>query len=323
MTAAPTFRPIVLRTLDAAGIVYQAVSDGAEVLLDCPDCGKSGHLYVNVLKRESFCQRCKQGSSWLRLRRVMHLPRLAEVHALPAPRPQDCSGLLGRPKPATSLPIIELPWGSYPAVRFPEAIAYLESRHLSVHEAFTYDLQYCPYGPYAQRLVFPVTWEHRLVGFQARTIAHEDPPYLFPKGFPGARVLYPERNLRAGRVYVTEGVIPAITCQGLATFGKKLSTSQLEALRAVSRYVKQVVLLWDRDAWQSERNKDAPAMAAWKRLKEWYPTVGLILPPEKPQPDHFLRHVLFDVGELVFAKSRGKSAIFRVDPKGHITREGW
>jgi len=314
--------PILLRMLNAAHVPYQHVFHSNEVMLDCPDCGKEKHLYVNLVKRLGHCQRCKENFSFERLIRDLNLPKRFELDAAPKVRDLRAMTTEVGQRSADGLLPGELPPHCHPAWKFPEAIEFIEKRGLSIREALTFQLRYCPTGPYARRVVFPVVWGNQLVGFQARTIGKEEPKYRFPRGFPSARVLYPQAYLTMGRVILVEGVIPALMYQGLATFGKKLSEKQLLCLADQKRYIRQIVLAWDRDAWDTPgRSKVSPARAAWEKLRECYPTAGLILPAEKPQPDHFARHLFQKLVDRAFRSKYGnRSSIWEVSVSGAMER---
>jgi len=343
MSAVPLFRPAALRALDQAWIVYKPVYNGEEVLTDCPDCGKEGHLYVNVFKKVAYCQRCQQGFTWLRLEKLMGLPR----HLVdPAPGLDDVRALaagLGKLTPIAvdELPEVELPYGTFPAWKYPEALAYLETRKIGVRAVFRHELRYAPYGPCAHRILFPIRWNSRLVGYQGRCIVKhcrdcrkkEHPKYIFSTGFPAARVFYPQRHLCRARILLVEGVIPALRFGGLATFGKKLTSAQLALLKANQRVIREVILAFDHDAWRVEHKERLPkrcarrclcvppAMKAWTALRSRFTTVGLMLPAEAAQPDHLPGKAIVAAGESALVRAKGKSSLWHVDAEGQIERK--
>jgi len=329
---APQRKPELLSQLEKSRIFFQPIPGSSEVLLDCPTCGKDKHLYVNVIKRCGFCQKCKKAFNHRLLVKALKLPGTDGAYnlqqaATPSELAQLHESIFGQGRKATqaaqeSLPQCDLPLGAQLAVRHPKALKYLLQRGLPLRDIQLNEIRYCPYGPYYNRILFPVFWDDKLVGFNTRTLQKNfSPKYLTNKNFPSSKVLYPQANLRMGRLVITEGVVPAILYQGVATFGKKLSEEQLKILMR-SWYTRQLVLAWDRDAWTSTpgTTQDPPALKAWETLKEYYPCAGLILPEEKPQPDDFTRSVFQSVIEQVWKKSPSKSMIWKIDSSGRAER---
>src|SRR5207237_737229 len=132
---------------------------------------------------------------------------------------------------------------------------------------------------------------------------------------PASKVLYPQANLIVGSAIITEGCIPAIACHGLASFGKNLSHAQLKVLIG-SRYIRQVALAWDRDAWFSTDNQDPPALKAWKSINQYYPCIGLIFPESAPQPDQIIKSTFWNILERAWRGSKNGRAIWNVHSSG-------
>jgi hypothetical protein len=219
-------------------------------------------------------------------------------------------------------PSCDLPMGVLPAWRVPHAIKYLYGRGIPMRDIQRFDLKYAAYGPYVGRVLFPLRWNGQLVGFQARAIRDLKPKYVFPKGIPASKIVYPQENLIIGWCVITEGVIPAILYQGLATFGKRLSEEQLHILMRSSK-IQQIVLAWDRDAWYSDSpTRDAPALETWERLSRIRPTAGLILPEDMPQPDDLSHSAFMSATESVWKRGKQTSGIYHVDARGATERVG-
>src|SRR5262245_40123435 len=267
-------KPELVRALEAVGVAFRAVTGTNEILLSCPLCFKENHFYINVIKRVGYCQRCKEAMNYRRLCTVFRLPA-TNGHGFmsQAPSMNELKALhesiFGRVKEAykpDDFPTCELPMGILPAWRVPHAIKYLYQRGIPMRDIQRFDLKYAAYGPYMGRVLFPLWWNDQLVGFQARSIRDMKPKYVFPKGIPASKILYPQQNLEIGRCVITEGVIPAILYQGLATFGKRLSEDQLRVLMR-AKHILLIILAWDGDAWYSESPaQDAPALETWERL---------------------------------------------------------
>lgn len=129
---------------------------------------------------------------------------------------------------------------------------YLDERGISLERAMRFKLGYCRRGKYTNRLVAPVYFDRRCVGFQARYMQKTPPPGIsktkHAKGAKMSRVLYNWDEARhAKRLILVESPWASIKigASGSATFGKHLSSAQLELVLCGD--AEEVVIIWDRD----------------------------------------------------------------------------
>jgi DNA primase len=135
------------------------------------------------------------------------------------------------------------------------AIQYLKQRGISKHLWKLFQLGFCMDGPYSGRIIFPIYFQRKLVGFTARiviqTVSQYVPKYQFPSGFSASSFLYNfDRASQFQKVVVMEGVFDVLRFpqNAVALFGKAMSVQQ--KLKLVSTW-KEVIVMLDSDAGES------------------------------------------------------------------------
>jgi len=131
------------------------------------------------------------------------------------------------------------------------AIRYLKQRRIGKRIYRMFELGLCLGGEYSGRLVFPIRFENRVVGFTARAIAPIVPKYRFPSGFSAASFLYNyDRASKSDTAVVVEGVFDAIRFprNAVGLFGKAMSVRQKQLL---VKTWKDVVVMLDSDAGEA------------------------------------------------------------------------
>ena len=236
----------------------------------CPRCGGDAHLYINLDKRCAHCFRCGWSPGAIELVAELEQRPRAEVAArltggaaavagLPELRQlrERVLGLGARPDhvPVAGPPGIELPEGFVSlAERHDERAeralapfrAYLASRRVSPGQVTEHRIGCVLIGRYAGRVVLPVHFGGRLVGYQARDVTgHAKVKYLSPAGTRLGEALFNlDRAARGARIVLCEGIISAL-CTGpdaVASFGKALKLAQVALLVRAGR---PVVVLYD------------------------------------------------------------------------------
>jgi DNA primase len=115
-----------------------------------------------------------------------------------------------------------------------EALAYLRGRGLDDKMIEYFDIHY---SAGAKRVIFPVYFEDKVVGYQARDITgNQEPKVMSSKGFQKSKFLYNYNQLLyelPDYAVITEGPIDCIKSykhNSVALFGKELSQDQLNLL---------------------------------------------------------------------------------------------
>jgi ssDNA-binding Zn-finger/Zn-ribbon topoisomerase 1 len=280
----------------AFDIVRYLVGKGAdqtqneEWTIDCPTCGKK-KLVVNTFRKAWHCWVCEglpgaKGKGGL-IDLIAILENIAKPKAVEkliaetqyAPVEYNLGGLaypgFSGLTQARELPPPEC-W--QPA---DGTLPYLAKRGILPDDARAFGLVWCSAGRYANRLIFPVWEEGRLVYYQGRAMWEE-------KDRPGERyvkALNPSREEGAAvssevlmnldqarhhpRVAIVEGPIDCIKAgaSAVCTFGKKISGTQIAKLQRSG--VRAIDLMWD---GPSEREPQG----AWPEMMAAVPMLGLL-----------------------------------------------
>jgi hypothetical protein len=208
------------------------------------------------------------------------------------------------PPPSVELPpgFIRIDEDHYPP--------YCAQRGISIERAIRFRLGYVPRkgGYCSNRLVAPVYFEGRVVGFQARYMKKKPPLVWNEKagqhkrltktkhafGAKMTRVLYNwDQAKNVKRLILIESPWAAIKIgrSGAATFGKHLSAAQLELI--MKSDAEEVVFMWDRDEGH------APGKGGYDKSITFGERIAQVIPvravrmPDKRNPDELtLRKIM-------------------------------
>jgi hypothetical protein len=269
----PNFR--LEEYLDERGKEFQVhdSADHKEVAFNCPECHKRGEptpdtkkkLWLNPEKGTFVCYRCGFSGGVLRL--VQTLSQVTFTQAIKVVRGRALDPLehleLRLYDPDLKIKMhdedlvnreIELPYG-YQPIDGPHP--YLEKRGIPWQYAMKHDWGISTAGYTKDRIIVPTFMEGRLVFWQARAtwdVEKDEKKVLNPTGVSARHVLF---NFDVAKDYeqiiIVEGFIDAVKAgpNAVATNGKKLHTQQLLWLEKTQ--AKEIVLLWDNDAWTDGR----------------------------------------------------------------------
>lgn len=257
----------------AAWLAARGVAvDGAEVLLDCPQCGKR-KLSVNVERRKWHCWVCasrpgvgQSAGGMVALVEVVEGVGRAVAEAILAKygRPPVGTGTIagaldpgaGNPPQARIATPIPYPPTWQPCT---SVLPYMAERRITLADAQEWGLGFCTGGVYANRLIFPVFEGGQLVYYQGRAMWPKPPgdkryrKSLNPPGISGMAnsgdlLMNLDRARNYPRVAVTEGPMDCLRTgpDAVCTFGKQISPAQVGRLLAAG--VRAVDLMWDADA---------------------------------------------------------------------------
>lgn len=244
-----------------------------ELTMRCPACGKD-KLVINLEKKTWHCWVCEEyrfesgqkvpvrgAGGLLSLVQLLEgVEKFQAVQILEANKrfePGSLDFLEDLQPRVSSAPTLEAPEIAIPEGSRPiyGNLAYCQIRGILEEDVRLFGLWYCDSGRYANRLIFPVFEQRRLVYYQARAMWQPQPGEHFVKALnpprqPGAAVssevlfnLDVARQFR--RVAICEGPVDAIHAgpSAVCTFGKKISVAQI--LRLKNAGVREVDLMWD------------------------------------------------------------------------------
>lgn len=151
-------------------------------------------------------------------------------------------------------------WARFgPAENYGQARGYLFLRGFKDPEetAFTYNLRFCSYGIYAQRIFFPFTTNRMVMGWTGRAIYDNlQPRYLASKS--GSDTLYIPKQVRSNKLILCEGPFDAlklsVSCQWQVASlqGLSLSYAKLNKVIDLCAEVDTIYLMLDKDQMISE-----------------------------------------------------------------------
>jgi DNA primase len=203
-------------------------------------------------------------------------------------------------------PIIELP-DEFRALHGNKSVMakkyrkYLYGRTVTDEMIRRYNIGYATTGRDAGRVIVPVTYLGDLVTYVARSIRKDATrKVMTPPGNEQGRYLFNLDHIwGAEKVVVTEGVFDAMTLddKAVATFGKKISAAQINAL--LHSGAKDVILCWDADADDENR-------AQYERMLATFNTVKTIDMPEDEDPNSLGRD---EMEELLRTAKRPKLSL--------------
>lgn len=270
-----------------------------EWTLICPRCS-APKLIVNTRKRTWHCWRCQQFDvQWTgdRYKRVvvqgagglLQLVMALDGCTRPEAELRVLRGNVRRPGSLLQVDLEDVAiepesYGPAPAIPPPPGVEpfrewhpYLQRRGISWADVQAFQLTYCAWGRYRNRVVFPVFEGGRLVYWQARAMWEGSGPDFVKSlnpprvagGITSAQTLFNfDQAVLHGRglVAITEGPIDAIHAgfDAVCTFGKQLSGAQVAKLMRAG--IDRVDILWDADA-SSEAALTAARIASLFRVR--------------------------------------------------------
>jgi DNA primase len=241
----------------------------------CDDNWKQGrHLYIYP-EGLPYCFKCQQKFDPVRFVMLFEECSLATAQKRVlenTPRPkrvesplEDLMRAYKAPPPEISeaKPDVHLPQ-SVPIEPDDAAWNYLAGRGFGKDIIDHFNLSFCPpyTGEFSGRILIPVYFCGKVVGYQGRTIAKKDPKYLFPPGDDGSKHLYGwdeavaavKPNPAGSRfIMLVEGITDMWRCwlygykNTVATFGKALKPNQRRLILA-EKEIDGVMLFWDGNA---------------------------------------------------------------------------
>lgn len=119
-------------------------------------------------------------------------------------------------------------------------LSYIAQRRLENHLD---ELYYSNSSGYKNRLIFPIVYQNKTIGWTGRSVTNSSPRYLSNQQ-PGCVYGLDKQRPRDKFVFVTEGLIDAMHIRGVSLLGSSISDSQYELIKRLN---KTAILIPDRD----------------------------------------------------------------------------
>lgn len=306
--------------------------DHIEFSVNCPCCHERGEptqdthkkLWINNTTGVFYCYRCQWDGSIIRLvQKVMNIDFTKTLKILKGDSVSQLEIMNMKlvleardlDRGAEELPEVDLPYG-YNPIDGPHE--YLAERGVPVSYAMRHEWGFSDAGYTKNRIIVPFFMENNLVFWQARATWSE------PKNKDFKKVLNPSGlSVKCGILYnydhakefkqivITEGFMDALKVgpDAVATNGKNLHERQCEYLQKTN--AKEIVLLWDRDAWTDgarKKDKMCSIERATKLLRSYSFIVKAFKMPEGRDPGSYkyksklLREMVESAKEPLFKK---------------------
>jgi len=211
------------------GIMYQA--DGS-VQYHCFNCGYK----ANFTPGRYLSNRFRKFLTWLNVssseigKLSMQAMRLAQ-EVTPETKTHEYQDVDFTYQP--------LPKDAVPVTTQPELIDYLATRGIAPQD---YKFYYSP--TMKTRIIIPVTWHNKNIGFVARGITPDIRPKYYAQVQPGSLFNLDNQHWSRKFVILVEGVFDAIMLDCVAILGSEISTQQKQQIDALNR---KVIIVPDRD----------------------------------------------------------------------------
>jgi len=167
---------------------------------------------------------------------------------------------------------------------FPLLDWYLNLRSYSRETPIAYQCGICSVGPWMNRMIIPVYFNHQLVSYQAADLTRR--AQVKYKTAPGEinNFLYRWDLIDWSKRYIVlvEGVLDAwrFGDNALCTFGTHLTDRQKNLI--IKSKIKKVYLSWDGDAWEK-------SLKHAEELNTFIPEVAVVQYPPEHDPDSYGR----------------------------------
>jgi len=190
--------------------------------------------------------------------------------------------------------------------KYKEAYEYMNSRDFCSKKIIKqFDLRYCRYKKIQhsngkevslyRRLIFPVYFEGRLVGYQGRDIAGLSVmKYYLSEGFKKSKIIYNYDNVKdAESIVITEGIVDLFKCinnNPICLFGKTLSKEQLILLHKMKN-LKRIIVALDPDTKIADKIGNIPYMDLVNILKNFWKVYEIDIPQGKDPGDYSIEEM--------------------------------
>ena len=211
------------------GIIYQA--DGS-VQYHCFNCGYK----ANFTPGRYLSNRFRKFLTWLNVssseigKLSMQAMRLAQ-EVTPETKTHEYQDVDFKYQP--------LPKDAVPVITQSECVEYLAGRGMQPHD---YKFYYSP--TMKTRIIIPVIWQNKNIGFVARGITPDIKPKYYAQVQPGSLFNLDNQHWSRKFVILVEGVFDAIMLDCVAILGSEISVQQKQQIDALNR---KVIIVPDRD----------------------------------------------------------------------------
>lgn len=162
-----------------------------------------------------------------------------------------------------------------------KAKKYLEEHGLT-EISKTKELYICMEGDYANRLIFPIYFDGKLISFAARALFPTKTKYLYPSSddehndrgtiIYGLDKLFKSEDVK--QIFVTESLVDAWQLGGMAVLSKNLTKQQIAIMNSFNFQNKKLVFVLDNDTiskWDEDlKGAELGKIVFEAKVKNWF-----------------------------------------------------
>jgi len=157
---------------------------------------------------------------------------------------------------------------------------YLKSNGLDV-DIYKQELYICMEGDFANRLIFPIYFDGKLISWAARALFPTKTKYLYPPSTDdfnnrgiviyGLDNLFKSENVK--QIFVTESINDAIHFNGIAILSKNMTQEQINILKYFNFHKKKLIFVLDNDTitkWDNDlKGGELGKIILKQNITEW------------------------------------------------------
>jgi len=150
-------------------------------------------------------------------------------------------------------PVVKLPDEFIPFENILEPTPYHNyiNARIGLDTAVRFGLGYCPTGFFKHRIIIPITFDKKIIGFSGRSLYHTGVRYMLSYRFPSNSSLFCYDEPTDGTAYLSESIFDTLTLYRwgfssvYATFGARISYNHI--LLLIRKGVKHLKILFHND----------------------------------------------------------------------------
>lgn len=166
----------------------------------------------------------------------------------------------------------------------------------------TKELYICMEGDYANRLIFPIYFDGKLISWAARALFNTKSKYLYPpsdedhndrgKLIYGLDRLFLSESVE--QVFVTESITDSWVLGGLAVLSKNITKEQIDILKSFNLQKKRLIFVLDNDKINFKYDTDLKGIELGKavlkeKVNEWKVSYPLFTKPAKDVGESYVK----------------------------------
>jgi len=288
---------IIITILDKYEIKYYLEGKNVSnecIGITCPFCNdKSVHGGIFKDNGQYTCWRCEARYSLYKLLKhlvdITYDDYLTDIYKIKQIH-QQITSISNKKQEKVEQSDIQLPlFFRYVKDKCPMIVKqFFRERQISIKTCEKYHVGFCKYGEYAQRLIIPIYFENKLVGWQGRDVTRKSKVKYKTSKTAINNYLYNYDSPINNELILVEGMFDVwrLENNALCSFGTHLTTSQRRLI--VNKRPKQLIFAWDGDAYGKAKQQA-------KQLLPFINNIKIVSLPKGEDPDSLGKNRVFEL----------------------------